>query len=131
MIEINIELMLLQILIFLGFINIIISTIIYSKNYSEKSHWVFFLVILQLILLITKNQKNIYYFISSKLGAVIMLMIGTIMFLSILKLYKIFNLEITKKLILQINYLLLASNIFVFLNILTNKTFLILYGLLF
>ena len=122
-IEINIELMLLQILIFLGFINIIISTIIYSKNYSEKSHWVFFLVILQLILLITKNQKNIYYFISSKLGAVIMLMIGTIMFLSILKLYRIFNLEITKKLILQINYLLLASNIFVFLNILTNKDF--------
>ncbi len=114
-----------QILIFITLINILISIIIYYKRYSSSKQWMFFLVLIPGIFFVISNQCNnlkyINYFFQSKIGATINLLLGFFIFLSILYLYKKFNISKNEKWILEISFYILLSNIFLFLNIYFNK----------
>ncbi len=116
-----------QILIFLILINIMISIIIYCKKYSEIIQWGFFLVLITLLFSVMRseyiNLNNINYFLNSKLGSVINLLVGGFIFLSILKLYKKFNLDKNEKWIIEISFFMFLSNNFMFLSIYFNKDF--------
>lgn len=117
-----------QMLIFLDFINIIISTIIYRKNYVEIIQCIFFFVILILLFLGIRsdysNLEYINYFFQSKIGLIINLLFGSLMFLSIVGLYKKYNLGKNEIWILEISFFMFLSNAFIFFSNYFHKEFL-------
>lgn len=117
-----------QMLIFLDFINIIISTVIYNKNYAEIIQFIFFLVILILLLCVIisdyRNLEHVYYFFKSKIGSIITLIFGSKMFLSIVAIYKKNNLGKNEIFILEMSFFIFLSNDILFFNNYFHKDFL-------
>ncbi|WP_294186946.1 HAMP domain-containing sensor histidine kinase [uncultured Clostridium sp.] len=117
-----------QMLIFLDLINIIISTIIYRKNYSEIIQFIFFFVVLILLFCVIRsdyrNLEHIHYFFESKIGSIINLIFGSLMFLSIVGLYKKNNLGKNDILILEISFFIFLSNDILFFSNYFHKDFL-------
>ena len=116
-----------QMIIFSSLINIMISIIIYYKNYSETIQWIFFLILIALLLFIIRsdysNLNYINYYFNSKIGSIINLVVSLSIFSSILFLYKNLNLDKNEKWIIEISLFVALSNIFLFLNIYFNKDF--------
>lgn len=116
-----------QVLIYLEILNIILSMIIYYKKYSEKIQWIIFLLLTPIIYLLVKyesyNLKNLNYFSKSKSGPMINLLIGLILFIIILVLYKKFKLGKKDRWIIEVSSFLVLSNISFLLNTYSNKDF--------
>lgn len=117
-----------QMLIFLDFINIIISTVIYNKNYAEIIQFIFFLVILILLFCVIisdyRNLEHVHYFFKSKIGSIITLIFGSKMFLSIVAIYKKNNLGKNEIFILEMSFFIFLSNDILFFNNYFHKDFL-------
>ena len=112
---------LVQILTFLGIVNIFLSMLIYYKKYPKILHWIFFLLLI-LILYIMINDQNIgldymYSFSVSTVGSVIDVLSGIGIFILIIYLYKKFNLGNGDKWLLETSFFILLSNIFLFFDV--------------
>ena len=123
----NISVIFTLILVYLEFINIISSMIIYYNNYSKKVQWIILLLLTSIVHIIVRDElkglKYASYFCESILGIGINLMIGVILFLIILGLYKKYNLGKKDRWIIEISSFMLLSNIFLLAMIYLNENF--------
>ncbi|WP_235829615.1 sensor histidine kinase [Clostridium nigeriense] len=120
----NIVIAFTQIIVYFEMLNIILSMILYYKNYKERIQWIILFFIMIIISFILKDENNILsklaLIFTSRRGIIINQVVVSILFILSVVLYNNFKLQKEDRWILRISFFSLLSNTFLFISLLVN-----------